>query len=312
VIDLEKPVLVIMAAGLGSRFGGLKQIEPIDEQGHLIMDFSVYDAVKAGFEKVILIIKKETEDEFRKRIGNRLENVVDVEYVYQSLEDIPQGYVVPQGREKPWGTGHAVLSCRNKVNGPFAVINADDYYGRQAFRLIYDYLSGEADGGNPEKYHYAMVGYNIENTLSENGYVARGVCRIDDKNNLVGIKERTRIELVNGLPAYSEDEGKTWNVIPPGTTVSMNMWGFITSLFDELGKRFHTFLQTKVKENPLKAEYFLPDVVGELIKEGKAEVKVLKTPDKWYGMTYKEDKAVVKQAIARYKKENFYPERLWT
>lgn len=305
---MNKPVLVIMAAGMGSRYGGLKQIDPIDEHGHLIIDFSVYDAIKAGFEKVFFIVKKENEDCFRERIGNRIRNHIDVEYVYQSLNDLPEGYSVPEGRVKPWGTGHAVLCCRGKTGSPLAVINSDDYYGKEAFSLIYDHLSKERDGG---KYNYAMVGYIIENTLTENGHVARGVCSVDRDGNLDGIIERTRIEKKGDSAAYTLDGGNTWIPIPNGTIVSMNMWGFTNSILHELDKRFRTFLDMSLDTNPLNAEFFLPNVVGELISEEKATVKVLKSHDKWYGVTYREDKEKVIRAIARMKAEGLYPDKLW-
>jgi len=305
---MNKPVLVIMAAGMGSRYGGLKQIDPIDEQGHLIIDYSIYDAIKAGFEKIIFIIKKENEADFREKIGDRIKDHVRIEYVYQSLDDLPEGYCVPEGRVKPWGTGHAVLCCRGMIYGPLAVINADDYYGRNAFSIIYDYLTNEKDR---EKYNYAMVGYIIENTLTDNGHVARGVCTVSDEGYLTGIIERTRIEKKDGGAAYTPDDGKTWISIPKGSIVSMNMWGFTNSILGELNDRFKTFLDEKLCTNPLKAEFFLPDAVGDLLRENKATVRVLKTHDKWYGVTYKEDKERVVKAIAKLKEEGLYPEKLW-
>lgn len=305
---MSKPVLVIMAAGMGSRYGGLKQIDPIDNQGHLIIDFSIYDAIKAGFEKIIFIIKKENEADFKEKIGNRIKKHVQVEYVFQSLEDLSEGYVVPEGRVKPWGTGHAVLSCLGKIDGPFAVINSDDYYGRNAFSIIYDYLSNEKD---KEKYNYAMVGYIIENTLTDNGHVARGVCTVNDDGNLTGIIERTRIEKKGDGAAYTLDDGKTWFPIPKGSIVSMNMWGFTNSILGELNNRFKAFLDKNLETNPLKAEFFLPDVVGDILKEDKATVRVLKSHDKWYGVTYKEDKERVMEAIAKLKNKGLYPEMLW-
>ncbi len=305
---MSKPVLVIMAAGMGSRYGGLKQIDPIDDQGHMIIDFSIYDAIKAGFEKIVFIIKKENESDFREKIGNRIEKHVQVEYVFQSLDNLPEGYSVPEGRVKPWGTGHAVLSCLGKIDGSLAVINSDDYYGRKAFSIIYDYLNNEKD---KEKYSYAMVGYNVENTLTENGHVARGVCTVNDDGNLAGIIERTRIEKKENGAAYTLDDGNTWISIPAGSIVSMNMWGFTNSILGELNNRFEAFLDKNIKTNPLKAEFFLPDVVGELLKEDKATVRVLKSHDKWYGVTYKEDKDRVVKAIAKLKTDGLYPEKLW-
>lgn len=305
---MKKPVLVIMAAGMGSRYGGLKQIDPVDEQGHIIMDFSLYDAVKAGFEKAVFVIKKENEADFREVIGTRIEKILDVAYVYQDIANIPAPFAVPEGRTKPWGTGHAVLSCEKAVDGPFAVINADDYYGQSAFGQIYDFLSGHEDG---EKYQYAMVGYVLENTLTENGHVARGVCETDGGGRLTGIIERTRIEKRPEGTAYTEDDGASWHMIPQGSTVSMNLWGFSESILKELSTGFVPFLEQGLKTNPLKCEYFLPNVVGDLVKEGKADVTVLKSYDRWYGVTYKEDKQTVVDAISRMKRQGIYPEKLW-
>lgn len=305
---MKKPVLVIMAAGMGSRYGGLKQIDPIDEQGHIIIDFSLYDAIKAGFEKAIFIIKKENEKDFREVIGERIEKYLEVEYVYQELYKLPDGFKVPEGRVKPYGTGHAVLCCKGVADGPFAVINADDYYGANAFREIYHYLESHQDGN---AYRYTMVGYILENTLTENGHVARGICRTDANGYLVEIHERTRIEKNEDGAAYTEDDGKTWTKIPEGSTVSMNMWGFTESILDELNQRFEKFLEDHLESNPLKCEFFLPTVVGELLAEKKAEVEVLKSTDRWYGVTYHEDKETVMKAIEGLKAEGLYPDQLW-
>lgn len=305
---MKKPVLVIMAAGMGSRYGGLKQIDPVDENGHIIMDFSIYDAMQAGFEKVIFIIKKENEADFRESIGNRVAQKMQVEYVFQDLHNLPEGYHVPEGREKPWGTGHAVLSCLSVVDGPFAVINADDYYGREAFRLIYDFLSSHQDN---EKYQYVMVGYYLKNTLTENGHVARGVCSTDGQGRLTGIVERTRIEKREKGPAYTEDDGKTWIALSEDSIVSMNMWGFTAGMLTELKERFAAFLERNLAKNPLKCEYFLPFVVDELLREDKAEVTVLPSKDRWYGVTYREDKPVVVQAMKDLKEAGYYPEGNW-
>ena len=305
---MKKPVLVIMAAGMGSRYGGLKQIDPIDKEGHIIMDFSIYDAVKAGFEKVVFIIKKENEADFRESIGNRMEKQIQVEYVFQDLNNIPEGFEVPEGRVKPWGTGHAVLSAIDAIDGPFAVINADDYYGQQAFQMIHDFLTTQEDD---EKYHYTMVGYMLENTLTENGHVARGVCETDADNKLTAINERTRIEKHEAGPEYTEDDGATWVSLPNDAVVSMNMWGFTGSMLKELKERFAGFLEENLPKNPLKCEYFLPFVVDELIREGKADVTVLKSRDRWYGVTYKEDKPVVVAAIQSLKDAGLYPQNLW-
>ena len=303
---MKQPVLVVMAAGMGSRYGGLKQIDPVDKEGHIIMDFSVYDAVKAGFKKVIFIIKKENEADFKAAIGDRLNKHLDVTYVFQNLKNLPEGYEVPEGRVKPWGTGHAVLSCIDEIDGPFAVINADDYYGANAFRMAYDFLTQNQDEDGI--YRYMMVGYKLENTLTENGHVARGVCVTDEEGHLQKIHERTHIERHEGSVAYTEDEGKTWTALPQDSTVSMNMWGFSESILKELKARFPKFLEENLPVNPMKCEYFLPFVVDELLGENKATVKVLKSMDKWYGVTYKEDKPVVVAAIQRMKDEGLYPQ----
>lgn len=305
---MKKPVLVIMAAGMGSRYGGLKQIDPIDEQGHIIMDFSIFDAKRAGFEKVVFIIKKENEDTFREAIGNRVEGLMEVSYVFQDIHNIPQGFKVPEGRVKPWGTAHAVLSCIDEVDGPFAVINADDYYGRDAFRKIYDFLSTHEDD---DKYRYTMVGYQLENTLTENGHVSRGVCELNENSELVSVTERTRIEKREEGAAYTEDDGATWVALPKGSIVSMNMWGFTASFLQEIKNGFPVFLEEGLQVNPMKCEYYLPKVVSDLLAADKATVKVLTSADKWYGVTYKEDKPVVVAAIKKMKENGLYPEKLW-
>ena len=298
-----------MAAGMGSRYGGLKQIDPVDEEGHLIIDFSIYDAVQAGFEKVIFIIKKENEADFKAKIGDRLSKKLEVAYVFQRLEALPEGYAVPEGRVKPWGTGHAVLSCLGEVDGPMVVINSDDYYGKNAFQMAYDYLTQHKDEDG--LYRYMMVGYRLENTLTDNGYVARGVCETDEAGYLVDIHERTHIEKKNGGAAYTEDEGQSWTELPMDATVSMNMWGFTPSILTELRDRFVRFLDENLAQNPLKCEYFLPFVVDELLKEKKATVAVEKSQDRWFGVTYKADKPVVVEAIRRMKEEGKYPKHLW-
>lgn len=305
---MKKPVLIIMAAGMGSRYGGLKQIDPVDQDGHIIMDFSIYDAVKAGFEKVIFIIKKENEQDFRETIGDRMAQRIEVEYVFQDIAALPEGFTVPEGRVKPWGTAHAVLSCLSVVDGPFAVINADDYYGQQAFQMIYDYLASHED---TDRYQYTMVGYLLENTLTENGHVARGVCGTNADGKLTEITERVRIEKRAEGPAYTEDDGATWTPLAGDTVVSMNMWGFTNSMLPEIRDRFAAFLSENLSKNPLKCEYFLPFVVDELIREDKAEVTVLKSKDRWYGVTYREDKPVVVAAIQSLKDQGLYPQKLW-
>lgn len=306
---MKKPVLVVMAAGMGSRYGGLKQIDPVDKEGHIIMDFSIFDAVKAGFEKVVFIIKKENEQAFRTAIGDRLSEKIKVSYVFQELTNLPEGYVVPEGRVKPWGTGHAIMSCMGEIDGPFVVINADDFYGSHAFQVAYDYLTTHQD--EESIYRYMMVGYRLENTLTDNGHVARGVCEMDAQGYLADIHERTHIEKRGNGAAYTEDEGKTWIPISGDATVSMNMWGFSESILGELQSRFSAFLEENLKKNPLKCEYFLPFVVDELLKEGRATVAVEKSQDKWFGVTYKEDKPMVMAAIQKLKDQGVYPAHLW-
>ena len=305
---MKKPVLVIMAAGMGSRYGGLKQIDPIDKQGHIITDFSIFDAKRAGFEKVVFIIKKENEADFKEAVGKRMEAVMEVEYVFQDLHNIPEGFEVPEGRVKPWGTAHAVLSAIDVVDGPFAVINADDYYGRDAFQKIYDFLSTTEDD---EKYRYTMVGYQLKNTVTENGHVARGVCTLDENDYLVKVEERTRIEKRGDGIAFTEDEGETWKELPIDSVVSMNMWGFSASFLKEIKAGFAAFLEEGLAKNPMKCEYYLPSVVTKLLVEDGATVTVLETTDKWYGVTYKEDKPLVMAAIQEMKEKGIYPEQVW-
>lgn len=304
---MTKPVLVIMAAGMGSRYGGLKQIDPIDNDGHIIIDYSIYDAKRAGFETVIFIIKKENEKEFKEVIGNRLEKIMDVKYAYQDLHNIPSNFTVPKDRVKPWGTAHAVLSCKELIDGPFAVINADDYYGVEAYKQMYQYLSTTPDDA---KYRYVMVGYYIENTLTENGHVARGVCEVQN-HQLKDIHERTRIEKTITSAHYTEDDGKTWIDLPKGTIVSMNLWGYNKSILTEIENGLADFLEEGIKNNPLKCEYFLPTVVSKLLESDEAVVEVLESKDKWYGVTYKEDKPIVMEAVAKMKREGIYPTKLW-
>ena len=305
---MDKPVLVVMAAGMGSRYGGLKQLDPVGPHGELIIDYSIYDARRAGFETVIFVIKPEIEAAFRAAIGDRLSRVMDVRYVYQRREDLPAGYAVPEGRVKPWGTAQAVLAARELVNGPFAVINADDYYGPEGFREIYRYLLTHPDG---DVYEYAMVGYRLENTVTEHGYVSRGVCEETGEHLLARITERTRIEKGETCPRFSEDGGETWTDLPGDTVVSMNLWGFTRSYLDEAWSRFHAFLDRALAADPLKAEYYLPAVVSQLIDEGKARVKVLRSGDKWYGVTYQEDKPQVAAALAAMTASGCYPAPLW-
>ena len=302
---MKNPVLVIMAAGMGSRFGGPKQITPVDDKGHIIIDFSLYDAYRAGFRDVAFIIKREMEADFRERIGSRMEKYFNVSYIYQELDRLPEGYTVPEERSKPWGTGHAVACCKGQVEGPFAVINADDFYGRTAFSAIYDFLAA-----NPAKGSYAMVGYRVRNTVTEHGSVARGVCETEN-GMLKGITERTHIVKQGTDAAFSEDGGETFTFIPGDTMVSMNMWGFANGLLDELWDRFPAFLDKNLPVNPAKCEYFLPFVVNEQLEDGSATVQVLPCEETWYGVTYREDLESVQNAIAKMKEEKIYEEVLW-
>ena len=301
-----KPTLIIMAAGMGSRFGGCKQIAPVDDEGQIIIDYSIYDAVKAGFGKVVCVIKPEMEEDFRKAVGDRIAEHVEIRYAYQTLDRLPAGFSVPEGRVKPWGTAHAVLCALELVDGPFAVINADDFYGRDAFRAAAEFLLADGD-----KNEHAVVGYRIENTLTENGSVSRGVCEADENGFLADINERTRIEVRPEGPAYTEDDGKTYVSVPEGTPVSMNLWAFCEGIREAFAGQFEEFLSKTVPANPLKAEYYLPHVPKQLIQQGTAAVKLLSTHEKWYGMTYREDIDKVRAAIAKMKEDGLYPRVLF-
>ena len=305
---MKKPVLVIMAAGMGSRYGGLKQIDPVDPEGHIIMDFSIYDAQRAGFEEVVFVIRRENEQLFREAIGDRVSRKMKVKYAFQELSDLPEGFQVPEGRTKPWGTGHAVLSAAAVTDGPFAVINADDYYGEQAFRLIYDYLMNMQEKNWHDR--YVMVGYLLKNTLTENGSVSRGICTTSPDGYLETIVERTKIIRTPEGAAFSEDEGASWTGVDPDSIVSMNVWGFPADFMNELKERFPGFLKENLEKNPLKCEIYLPFVVNDLMKEGKARVQVLTTPDLWHGITYHQDKANFEQAVQELKNKGVYPQDL--
>ena len=306
---MNKPVLVVMAAGMGSRFGGLKQLEPIDDNGHVILDYSVYDAHRAGFETVIFVIKQEHEELFREKIGDRMSKVMEVKYAFQRSDDLPEGYSVPEGRVKPWGTAQAVLAVRDLVDGPFAVVNADDYYGPEGYEEIYNYLLHHPD--TSEMYEYAMVGYLLKNTVTENGSVARGVCTETASGYLHSVVERTKIIKGDRCPMYTEDDGETWHDLCEDDIVSMNLWGFQKSYLEEAWAGFPAFLDQALAENPLKGEYFLPTVVSNLLSQHKARVKVLRSNDKWYGVTYKEDKPGVVAALAELREKGVYPAELW-
>ena len=300
---MNKPTLVIMAAGMGSRFGGCKQITPVDNAGHVIIDYSIFDAVRAGFGKVVCIIKPEMEEDFRAAVGDRIAPFVNLEYAYQTIDKLPEGYTVPEGRTKPWGTGHAVLCAADKIDGPFAVINADDFYGRTAFQAASDFLTAEHAGNE-----HAMVAYRVENTLTENGSVSRGVCSVKD-GLLTGVVERTKIVPREGGAAFLEDDDETF--LPAGTPVSMNLWAFQNSVLTELKNRFAGYLDANLPVNPLKCEYFLPLIPNALIQEGTGSITVLDTAERWFGVTYHDDLAKVQDAIAAMRADGQYPEHLW-
>ncbi|MBQ8611672.1 MAG: nucleotidyltransferase [Oscillospiraceae bacterium] len=305
---MKKPVLIVMAAGMGSRYGGLKQIDPVGPNGEVILDYSVYDAKRAGFEEVVFIIKHAIEKDFKEVVGARLEKQLKVHYAFQELDDLPEGYAVPEGRIKPWGTSHAIRAARDIVDGPFAVINADDYYGPEAFQVVYDYLTSTQDD---EKYRYAMVGYFVKNTVTDAGTVARGVCEYDENGFLTTVVERTKIEKVGENARFTEDDGASWTDLAGDTLVSMNFWGFSRSMIDEIDSRLPAFLDKAMETNPMKGEYLLPGTVNELLGEGKATVKVLYSRDKWYGVTYKEDRPGVVAALQSKHDEGLYPTPMW-
>ncbi len=296
--------LVVMAAGMGSRFGGIKQLEPVGPSGEIIMDYSAYAAKKAGFNKIIFIIRKDLEEDFVKIVGNRVAEQIKVEYVFQELDDLPEGFAVPEGRVKPWGTGHAILSVKDSIHEPFAVVNADDYYGEEGFRKIHDFLISQTK--NSDKYNISMVGFQLGNTLSENGSVTRGVCKVDSEHKLVDILETSGIHR-DGDKIISDIEGQN---LTDQTPVSMNMWGFMPDFLNELEDRFVEFL-SQIEGNEMKSEFLLPMIVGDLIKENKAEVTVLSSEDKWFGVTYKEDKEYVVKSFAELVKQGVYPAKLF-
>ena len=302
----EKPILVIMAAGMGSRYGGLKQIDPVGPSGEAIIDYSLYDARRAGFETVVFIIKHEIEQAFKEAVGARAVRAgFEVRYAYQQLEKLPEGFTVPEGRVKPWGTAHAILVAEEAIgDAPFAVINADDYYGPQGFKLIYDYLSTHADG---DRYAWAMVGFLLGNTVSANGSVSRGVCVTDEHSNLVSVTEHTCIEPYDGGIHYTEDGGANWTDLPADTVVSMNLWGFTPGYVAEAKAGFVAFLKENLPVNPLKCEYYLPSVVTAALQRGDADVHVLTSPDKWHGITYREDKPELVAALRRMSEDGLYP-----
>ncbi len=300
--------LVVMAAGIGSRFGGgIKQLEPVGPNGEIIMDYAIHDAKEAGFNKVVFIIRKDLEKDFKEIIGNRISKVIDIDYAFQELEDLPQGFSVPEGRKKPFGTGQAVLACKGVVNEPFAVINADDYYGKEAFVKVHDFLVNPDKSG--KKYDFCMAGFILGNTLSDNGAVTRGICKVNEENILVSVDETGGIERVSSDKVICEKNGEQVEV-SADSYVSMNMWGLTPDFFDELEARFVTFLKNMKPQEEQKKEYLLPMIVEELLREDKAQVKVLETQDKWFGVTYKEDKAVVVESIKKLHEQGKYPDKL--
>ena len=306
---MQEPVLVLLAAGMGSRYGGLKQIDPIGDYGEKIIDYSLYDARLAGFKKAVFIIKEELLNDFEETVFKKVRPYMEIEYVFQRLDDVPAGFSVPEGRVKPWGTGHAALTAARVLgDAPYCVINSDDFYGREAYRKIYDFLKTVPQNG--EKVNCAMVGYQLNNTITENGTVSRGVCAVED-GRLLGVTERTKIRRrEDGYIAYQNDDG-TWTDLPEDTVVSLNFWGFPAGFTKGLEADFSRFFNEDVPKNPEKAELYLPFVVDAMLKAGEAEVAVLSSSDKWYGVTYHEDKASVKAALQKLTKEGKYPSPLW-
>jgi hypothetical protein len=300
--------LVILAAGMGSRYGGLKQIDPVGPNNSIIIDYSVYDAVKAGFNKIVFIIKKENLELFKEVIGDKVAKHVKVEYVFQSTDVLPEGFTAPEDRVKPWGTAHALYCCKGVVNEPFVVINSDDFYGSGAFSRLSKWIDETEFTTAP--YKFAMAGYYLKNTLTDNGTVSRGVCEVNEKGQLVDVVERTKIQRVNGVVSYTED-GETWFELPEEAFASMNCWCFMPELIDEIEKYFIEFLSTEVKENPLKSEFYIPLLVRDMLAAKKCTVDVIETDDKWFGVTYKEDKPDVVKSITALVNEGKYPEKLW-
>lgn len=301
-----EPTLIIMAAGLGSRFGGLKQMAAVDGEGQVILDYSAYDAVQAGFQNIVCVLKKDLEADFHRRVGGRIARKCSLRYVFQALSDLPEGFSVPAGRQKPWGTAHAVRAARAVVNGPFAVINADDFYGRGAFRALYDFLSAENDGRT-----HCLVAYKLKNTLTENGTVARGICAAGEDGRLLSVTERTAIRGPAERPSYTQDGGGTWLPLDPDAPVSLNTWGFQRGFFEEIEARFGQFLTEELPRNPAGAEFFLPGVVNACLAAGTGRVRVLPTDEVWHGVTYREDLPALRDALARLRREGLYPRRLW-
>jgi hypothetical protein len=298
-----------MAAGMGSRYGGLKQIEPVGPGGEIIMDYSIYDAVKAGFESLVCIIKRETKEDFDAVVGGRARARIDVSYAFQSIEQLPRGFSVPAGRNKPWGTAQAVLSARELIDAPFLVINSDDYYGPAAFRTAFDWLSAARDRDG--KLHYGMVGYLAENTLTDSGAVTRGVCEADERGYLTRITERAGLERSPGGARFPSEDGGAWTEIKGDALVSMNFWCLQPGFLDLAARDFPPFLAECLPVNPQKCEYLLPAEIDAQIRRGEADVEVLKSADRWYGVTYREDRAHVAAAVLEKHGAGLYPTPLW-
>lgn len=301
----KEPILIVMAAGIGSRFGGVKQLASFGAKGECIIDYSLFDAYRAGFRRVVFVVNDQIKEDFREKIGRHVEGLMEVHYAVQRLTTLPEGCCLPEGRTKPWGTGHAVMCCQEFIDAPFAAINGDDFYGRDAFQKIFDFLSAPHGKGE-----YAMAGFELKNTLSENGFVSRGVCQVDARDMLASIVERTHIISSCDGPLFTED-GENYTRLDENTPVSMNMWGFTPDLMDEICARFAAFHKMAMETNPLKGEYFLPFVVNDTLSEGLSTVRVLHTDSKWYGMTYKEDLPAVKDAIKALIDAGEYPAALW-
>ena len=301
-----EPILVIMAAGMGSRFGGLKQLTPVDDAGQFILDYSAYDAIRAGFKKIVCVIKKEMEQDFHRTIGRRIGSACQLRYAYQELADLPAGFAVPEGRQKPWGTAHAVRSARALIDAPFAVINADDFYGAGAFRALYDFLAAEGDD-----HTHCLVAYKLRNTLTENGTVSRGVCTANAQGELLTVTELTAIRGPADTPAFTGDGGASWTALPADAPVSLNTWGFRRSFLEAIEAQLVDFLQNTLPGNPEKAEFFLPAVVNACLQRGADRVALLHTDDVWHGVTYPQDLPALKQALAEMGRAGIYPPNLW-
>ena len=304
-----EPILVVLAAGMGSRYGGLKQMDPLGPGGEKLLDYSVYDARRAGFKRVLFLIKHEIEADFKRIVSQKIEKHMQVMYAYQQLDMLPEGCQIPEGRVKPWGTGHAVLCCQHLLDAPFLVINADDYYGVDAYRVAYENLSKLQDDADGTA-RFFMVGYQLQNTVTENGSVARGICTVDENGNLTTVTERTHIITSSDGPLYTED-GATYHLLPRETPVSMNMFGFTPAILAEMRTTFPRFLQETVPTNPMKAEYFIPGVVNDMLIKGTATMRVFTCRDRWYGVTYQADKPQVIAALRAMHEEGLYPTPIW-